>query len=62
MMSVPSPAPVPPLVRRAVALAEKLGLTDSSLPEVGRLLAVVAAHVRGGVVGEIGTGRGVGTA
>ncbi len=53
---------VPPLVERATALAGRLGFAQSCRPEVGRLLAALAGHVRGGVIGEIGTGCGVGTA
>ncbi len=53
---------VPPLVERASALAERLGFTQSCWPEVGRLLAVLAVSVRGGIIGETGTGCGVGAA
>ena len=53
---------VPPLVERATVLAERLEFTQSCWPEVGRLLAALAGHVRGGVIGEIGTGCGVGAA
>lgn len=57
-----SAAVVPPPVERAAALAERLGLVHSCAPEVGRLLAVLAAGVRHGLVGELGTGCVVGTA
>lgn len=53
---------IPPLVREALALAERTGFTQSCLPEVGRLLAVLAGQVRSGVVAELGTGCGVGAA
>src|SRR5215213_10959109 len=53
---------VPPLVERAQALAQELGFTLSSRPEVGRLLRTLAASARDGRVGEMGTGTGVGTA
>ncbi|MDI3340154.1 MAG: class I SAM-dependent methyltransferase [Sphaerobacter sp.] len=53
---------IPELVQRALALAAETGFTQSCTPEVGRLLRVLAAQVRGGVIGEIGTGCGVGTA
>lgn len=53
---------IPPLVRRATALAERLGFTQSCTPETGRLLRVLAAQVREGIVGELGTGCGVGAA
>ncbi len=52
----------PPLVRRALALADELGFERSSLPEDGALLHVLAAR-RGLLrVAEIGTGVGVGAA
>lgn len=53
---------VPTLVDRALRESERLGFGNSSLPEVGRLLQVLAAQVSRGPVGEIGTGCGVGTA
>jgi predicted O-methyltransferase YrrM len=53
---------VPPLVQGALDLARVQGFERSCLPEVGRLLSVLASHVQGGVVGEIGTGTGVGAA
>src|SRR6516225_8431351 len=53
----------PPLVAAAVARARQAGFPFSSDPEVGRLLAVLAAqlpdHAR---VLELGTGTGAGTA
>ena len=52
----------PGLVGRALALAERLRFEHSCAPAVGRLLAVLAGRVRGGLVGEIGTGCGVGSA
>jgi predicted O-methyltransferase YrrM len=52
----------PALVSRALALAAGSGFTASCLPEVGRLLATLAAGVRGGAIGEVGAGCGVGTA
>ncbi len=52
----------PPLVTRAMALAERMAFTQSCWPEVGRLLAALAGSVREGVIGEIGTGCGVGAA
>ncbi len=53
---------VPPLVEQTSALAERLEFTQSCWPEVGRLLAVLASSVRGGIIGETGTGCGVGAA
>jgi Methyltransferase domain len=53
---------VPPLVRQAVDLALHLGFENSCLPETGRLLSTLAGGVAGGVIGETGTGCGVGLA
>ena len=52
----------PPLVRRALALAEAAGFPRSSIPQVGRLLHVLAAARGRSRVAEIGTGYGVGAA
>ena len=49
-------------MRHATALAERTGFAHSCWPEVGRLLAVLAGSVRGGLIGETGTGCGVGAA
>jgi predicted O-methyltransferase YrrM len=55
--------PVPPVVMAAYARAQASGFGQSSEPEVGRLLAVLAAGVpSGGRVLELGTGAGVGLA
>ncbi len=53
---------VPEMVERAQALVARYAFTKSSLPEVGRLLSVLAASVVQGRVGEIGTGCGYGAA
>jgi predicted O-methyltransferase YrrM len=53
---------IPPLVQSALDLAERTGFTQSCIPEVGRLLAVLAAQVTRGTIAELGTGAGVGTA
>ena len=53
---------VPSLVQRALALARRQGFERSCLPEVGQLLGVLASHVQHGIVGEIGTGAGIGAA
>ena len=53
---------IPPLVQRAMQLAKLQEFERSCIPEVGRLLGVLASHVQHGVVGEIGTGTGVGAA
>lgn len=56
-------AGLPTLVTIALARATALGFTLSCEPEVGRLLATLAAGVpAGGRILEIGTGAGVGTA
>lgn len=63
----------PPLVEHARAVARGAGFPltrqeagpdrpSACLPGVGRLLAVLTAGCRGGRIGELGTGVGVGTA
>lgn len=52
----------PPLVQRALELAREQGFERSCIPEVGRLLHVLAAARGRGRVAEIGTGAGVGSA
>src|SRR5690348_8154340 len=53
----------PPLVRQAMARARESGFPYSCEPEVGRLLATLAAHLPAGSrVLELGTGTGAGTA
>lgn len=53
---------IPPLVERAVALAERLGFERSCTPETGRLLQALAAQRGRARVAEIGAGCGVGSA
>ncbi|MFI9149421.1 O-methyltransferase [Streptomyces sp. NPDC053367] len=53
--------PLPPLVARAVAAARAHGFPHSCRPEQGRLLHALAGGART-VVGESGTGLGVGLA
>jgi len=53
---------VPKAVESALQQAAQFGFAQSSTPEVGRLLMVLAAQVRSGRVGEIGAGAGVGAA
>ena len=53
---------IPPLVEKALAEAGRLGFAKSCLPEVGRLLHLLAATRGRERVAEIGTGTGVGAA
>jgi predicted O-methyltransferase YrrM len=55
---VQEPAPV----TRALAIERELGFERSCIPEVGRLLHVLAAQRGRNRVGELGTGCGVGAA
>jgi len=52
----------PPLAGRALGLAKEHGFERSSIPEVGRLLHVLAAGRGRTRVAEVGTGYGAGTA
>jgi len=52
---------VPELVHRAEALAIEMCFERSSIPEVGRLLAALAASRPRGRLAEIGTGTGFGS-
>jgi predicted O-methyltransferase YrrM len=51
---------LPPLVRAAASSAAGLGFGESCLPAHGRLLALLTAGVGAGLIGETGTGGGVG--
>ena len=53
---------LPPLVQRALALAERSGFEKSCSHEAGRLLQVLAGQRGRTRVAEIGTGCGVGSA
>ncbi len=53
---------LPPLVQRALDAAREQGFDRSCIPEVGRLLHVLAGSRGRERVAEIGTGCGVGTA
>ena len=53
---------LPPLVERAVAAARQAGFGLSCLPAHGRLLQLLAGGIGDGVIGETGTGCGVGLA
>jgi demethylmenaquinone methyltransferase/2-methoxy-6-polyprenyl-1,4-benzoquinol methylase len=60
---MPADAALPPLVAAATTRARQSGFRLSCDPPVGRLLAVLAAHLpEGARVLELGTGSGVGTA
>ena len=52
----------PPLVAKAATLAEDMEFPLSCRPEHGRLLELLAGGRTGGVIGETGTGCGVGLA
>ncbi|MFC3576715.1 O-methyltransferase [Streptomyces yaanensis] len=56
-----SAGPLPSLVERAVAAARRHGFAHSCRPEQGRLLHTLAGGAAG-IVGETGTGCGVGLA
>jgi predicted O-methyltransferase YrrM len=58
---VSAPLELPGVVRRALDLSRERGFVTSSRLETGRLLAALAAS-RSGVLGECGTGCGVGAA
>ncbi len=58
---VSSPFEVDPVVTRALDLSRKRGFITSTRNETGRLLAALAAS-KSGVLGELGTGCGVGAA
>lgn len=53
---------LPPPVTAAVELARRFEFGNSCIPEYGRLLQVLARGKMGGVIGETGTGCGVGLA
>lgn len=53
---------LPPLIARAALLAERFEFKNSCAILYAPLLQVLAAQVRRGVIGEMGTGVGVGTA
>ena len=53
---------VPPLVKRAINLAEQMEYTGSCSNETGRLLQLLTGTYLSGVIGEIAAGCGVGSA
>jgi len=55
-------ASVPPLVKRALNLAEQLEYPLSCSYETGRLIQLLAGSFQSGVIGEIASGCGVGSA
>lgn len=54
--------PEPERAQRAAARAAALGFSQSCTSETGRLLQTLASAVTTGVIGELGTGCGYGTA
>src|SRR6266542_2704971 len=59
--TVSAPPELPPLVSAALSLSGRRGFVSSTRNETGRLLATLAAS-KSGIVGELGTGCGVGSA
>ena len=53
---------IPPLVRRAINVAEQMEYTGSCSNETGRLLQLLTSTYTSGVIGEIATGCGVSSA
>jgi predicted O-methyltransferase YrrM len=53
---------IPPLVKRAKNLARQMSYRSNCSDGTGRLLRLLASQFQGGVLGEIGSGCGVGTA
>lgn len=53
---------IPPLVRRALNLAEQMHYRSTCSQETGRLLQLLTSRLQSGVIGEIGTGCGVAAA
>jgi predicted O-methyltransferase YrrM len=53
---------IPAIVTRALLMARQQNFSSACLPAQGRLLQALAAGVGPGVIGEIGTGCGVGLA
>jgi len=58
---VSAPPELPPLVSAALSLSGRRGFVSSTRNETGRLLATLAAS-KTGLLGELGTGCGVGSA
>lgn len=51
---------VPPLVKRALNLSEQINFKSACSLESGRLLRLLTSQLQSGVIGEVGTGCGVG--
>ncbi|MBN1149370.1 MAG: hypothetical protein JXA78_19065 [Anaerolineales bacterium] len=51
---------IPPLVKRASNLAEQINFKSCCSLESGRLLRLLTSQLQSGVIGEVGTGCGVG--
>ncbi|WP_053958860.1 O-methyltransferase [Sulfobacillus thermosulfidooxidans] len=62
MDNTPPGSNKPEIVLQALYVAQQLAFSGSCLDEVGKLLALLAGHIRTGKIAEIGTGCGVGTA
>jgi predicted O-methyltransferase YrrM len=60
-LAVSAPPELPPLVSAALNLSGRRGFVSATRTETGRLLATLAASRRG-LLGELGTGCGVGSA
>ena len=52
---------IPPLVKRAKNLARQMAYRTNCSDGSGRLLRLLASQTQGGLIGEIGSGCGVGT-
>ena len=53
---------IPDKVNEALELAQTLGFEDSCSHEFGRLIRTLVASAKPGMIAELGTGCGVGTA
>lgn len=62
MVNYRSMTSIPPLVKRALNLAEQMEYSTSCSNDAGRLLQLLAGSFQSGVIGEIATGCGVGAA
>lgn len=53
---------LPPLVQRAMNLADQMGAPVRCSRETGRLLSLLASHLQSGVIGQIDSGSGTASA